>query len=164
MIICWRAPSDDADAGDVGLQILGVVAAGQSDAEQTLIDKGLSPREAREISTHRVFGGVNGNYGTGITGMVQSGDRWENSSEIAAVYLQNMGAYYGSEQAWEQVQQYALEAALVNTDAVVQPRQSNTWGALSLDHVYEFMGGMNLAVRNRDRQRSRCLPERLSQP
>ncbi|HAH73993.1 MAG TPA: hypothetical protein DCM09_12740, partial [Butyricimonas virosa] len=30
----------------------------------------------------------------------------------------------------------------------VQPRQSNTWGALSLDHVYEFMGGLNLAVRN----------------
>lgn len=124
------------------------VARGVVDAEQTLIDKGLSPREAREISTHRVFGGVNGNYGTGITGMVQSGDRWENSSEIAKVYLQNMGAYYGSEQAWEQVQQYALEAALTNTDAVVQPLQSNTWGALSLDHVYEFMGGMNLAVRN----------------
>ena len=124
------------------------VTRGVVDAEQTLIDKGLSPREAREISTRRVFGGVNGNYGTGITGMVQSGDRWENSSEIAAVYLQNMGADYGSEQAWEQVQQYALEAALVNTDAVVQPRQSNTWGALSLDHVYEFMGGMNLAVRN----------------
>lgn len=124
------------------------VTRGVVDAEQALIDKGLSPREAREISTRRVFGGVNGNYGTGITGMVQSGDRWENSSEIAAVYLQNMGAYYGSEQAWEEVLQYALEAALTNTDAVVQPRQSNTWGALSLDHVYEFMGGMNLAVRN----------------
>ncbi len=41
-----------------------------------------------------------------------------------------------------------LRAVLHNTDAVVQPRQSNTWGALSLDHVYEFMGGMNLAVRN----------------
>ena len=124
------------------------VARSVVDAEQALIDKGLSPREAREVSTYRVFGGVNGNYGTGITGMVQSGDRWENASEIAAVYLQNMGAYYGSEQAWEQVRQYALEAALTNTDAVVQPRQSNTWGALSLDHVYEFMGGMNLAVRN----------------
>ena len=124
------------------------VARGVVDAEQTLIDKGLSPKEAREVSTRRVFGGVNGNYGTGITGMVQRGDRWENSSEIAAVYLQNMGAYYGSEKAWEEVRQYALEAALTNTDAVVQPRQSNTWGALSLDHVYEFMGGMNLAVRN----------------
>ncbi len=124
------------------------VAQSIVDAERTLIDKGLSPKEARKVSTYRVFGGVNGNYGTGITDMVQSGDRWESSAEIADVYLQNMGAFYGSEKAWEQVRQFALEAALTNTDAVVQPRQSNTWGALSLDHVYEFMGGMNLAVRN----------------
>ena len=124
------------------------VAQSVVDAERALIDKGLSPKEAREVSTHRVFGGVNGNYGTGITDMVQSGDRWESSTEIADVYLQNMGAFYGSEKDWEQVRQFALEAALTNTDAVIQPRQSNTWGALSLDHVYEFMGGMNLAVRN----------------
>lgn len=124
------------------------VAQSVVDAERTLIDKGLSPKEARKVSTYRVFGGVNGNYGTGITDMVQSGDRWESSAEIADVYLQNMGAFYGSEKAWEQVRQFALEAALTNTDAVVQPRQSNAWGALSLDHVYEFMGGMNLAVRN----------------
>ncbi len=124
------------------------VAQSVVDAERSLIDKGLSPKEAREVSTYRVFGGVNGNYGTGITDMVQSGDRWENTAEIADIYLQNMGAFYGSEKAWEQVQQFALEAALSNTDAVIQPRQSNTWGALSLDHVYEFMGGMNLAIRN----------------
>ena len=124
------------------------VAQSVVDAERTLIERGLSPKDAREVSTYRVFGGVNGSYGTGITDMVQSGDRWEKSTEIADIYLQNMGAFYGSEKAWEQVQQFALEAALTNTDAVIQPRQSNTWGALSLDHVYEFMGGMNLAVRN----------------
>ena len=124
------------------------VAQSVVDAERALLDKGLSPREAREAASYRVFGGANGNYGTGITGLVQRGDRWESTDEIARVYLQNMGAYYGDEQHWEQVRQFALEAALVHTDAVVQPRQSNTWGALSLDHVYEFMGGMNLAVRH----------------
>lgn len=124
------------------------VAQSVVDAERTLIDKGLSPKEAREVSTYRVFGGANGNYGTGITGVVQSGDQWENSSEIAEMYLKNMCAFYGSEKDWEKVQQFAFEAALTNTDAVIQPRQSNTWGAISLDHVYEFMGGMNLAVRN----------------
>ncbi len=124
------------------------VATGVVDAERSLIKKGVSPKDARTMSHYRVFGGVNGNYGTGITGMVEQGDRWENSSEIAGTYIQNMSAYYGSEKDWEQVPQYAFEAALTNTDAVVQPRQSNTWGALSLDHVYEFMGGLNLAVRN----------------
>lgn len=124
------------------------VKQGVTDTESALIKRGISPKEAREISTHRVFGGINGNYGTGITDMVQHGDQWDNSSDIASLYLHNMGAFYGSEKAWEQVQLFALEAALTNTDAIIQPRQSNTWGALSLDHVYEFMGGMNLSVRN----------------
>lgn len=124
------------------------VAAGVLEAEKTLIDKGISPKDAREISTFRVFGGANGGYGTGIQGMVDAGDRWEDESEIAATYLNNMGAYYGSEKNWEKFQQFAFEAALTRTDVVVQPRQSNTWGALSLDHVYEFMGGLNLTVRN----------------
>ena len=99
------------------------------------------------MSSYRVFGGVNGNYGTGIQGMVTASDRWSSSSEIAQVYMNNMGAYYGSEEGWEEFSRYAFEAALSRTDAVVQPRQSNTWGALSLDHVYEFMGGLNLSVK-----------------
>ena len=124
------------------------VAAGIVETERTLIEKGLTPKDAREMSTFRVFGGVNGGYGTGIQGMVESGDRWDNEQQIADTYIHNMGAYYGSEKNWEAFRQYAFEAALTRTDAVIQPRQSNTWGALSLDHVYEFMGGMNLAVRN----------------
>lgn len=124
------------------------VAKGIVEAERVLIDKGLSPKEAREVSTYRVFGGLNGGYGTGIQDMVNAGDRWDSEKEIADVYMNNMGAFYGTEKDWETVEQYAFEAALTRTDAVVQPRQSNTWGALSLDHVYEFMGGMNLAVRN----------------
>ncbi len=124
------------------------VAEGVVESEKHLVDRGVSPKEARELSTSRVFGGANGNYGSGIQEMVEAGDRWDNASEIAETYMNNMGASYGSEEDWEQMRQYAFEAALTRTDAVVQPRQSNTWGALSLDHVYEFMGGMNLAVRN----------------
>lgn len=125
-----------------------LVSEGVEEAQKTLLEKGLSPREAQEISTYRVFGGMNGGYGTGIQGMVESGDRWEKESEIAETYIHNMGAFYGNEKNWEQFKQYAFEAALTRTDVVIQPRQSNTWGALSLDHVYEFMGGLNLAVRH----------------
>lgn len=124
------------------------VRAGVVEAERTLIEKGITPKEAREMAAYRVFGGVNGGYGTGIQGMVMNSDRWSSEKEIADTYLNNMGAYYGSEKNWEMMRAFAFEAALTRTDAVIQPRQSNTWGALSLDHVYEFMGGMNLAVRN----------------
>jgi cobaltochelatase CobN len=124
------------------------VAEGVTESERHLVDKGVSPKEAREMSTARVFGGVNGNYGSGIQEMVEAGDRWDDESQIAETYINNMGAFYGSEADWEKMREYAFEAALTNTEVVVQPRQSNTWGALSLDHVYEFMGGLNLAVRN----------------
>lgn len=123
------------------------VVASTVEVERQLVEQGVPPKGAREMSTQRVFGGVNGMYGTGIQAMVTSGDKWENEKEIADVYINNMGAAYGSEKAWGEFHEGLLRAVLHNTDVVVQPRQSNTWGALSLDHVYEFMGGMNLAVR-----------------
>ena len=140
-----RAVRMAAEAKDDGY--VNNVAEGIRETERILTEKGVTPADARQMSSYRVFGGVNGNYGTGIQGMVTASDRWTSSSEIAQVYMNNMGAYYGSEEGWEEFARYAFEAALSRTDAVVQPRQSNTWGALSLDHVYEFMGGLNLAVR-----------------
>ena len=126
------------------------VSDGIRASERHLTERGLSPSQAREVAAYRVFGGIDGGYGTGIQGMVQAGDQWEAESEIAETYLHNMGAYYGSQADWEQLHADAFAAALAGTEAVVQPRQSNTWGALSLDHVYEFMGSLNLAVRHLD--------------
>ena len=124
------------------------VAEGTVESERLLTDKGLSPRDARELSTMRVFGGLNGGYGTGITGLVEKGDAWEEESLIADTYLNNMGAIYGDNEHWGAYIKELFEVALQRTDVVVQPRQSNMWGALSLDHMYEFMGGLNLSVRN----------------
>jgi cobaltochelatase CobN len=141
-----RAVEMAASAEDKGCA--NYVAEGVTESERHLVAKGVSPKEAREMSTARVFGGLNGNYGSGIQEMVEAGDRWEDEAQIAETYIHNMGAFYGSEKDWEKMREFAFEAALTRTEVVVQPRQSNTWGALSLDHVYEFMGGMNLAVRN----------------
>ncbi|GHV57901.1 hypothetical protein FACS1894182_08040 [Bacteroidia bacterium] len=124
------------------------VSASVVETERLLVEQGVSPKEARELSSQRIFGGMNGMYGTNIQGMVTGGDRWESEKEIADAYIHNMGAIYGNDKTWGKYHDGLLRAALSNTDVVVQPRQSNTWGALSLDHVYEFMGGLNLAVRS----------------
>lgn len=124
------------------------VAESAVEIERLLVEQGVSPAEARRLSTQRIFGGINGMYGTGIQDLITSGDRWQDERQIADTYLNNMGAVYGGSEDWGEVKRGLLRAVLHHTDAVVQPRQSNTWGALSLDHVYEFMGGMNLAVRN----------------
>lgn len=116
--------------------------------ERQLVEQGISPKDARAMSTQRVFGGINGMYGTGIQEMITGSDKWESEKEIADTYINNMGAAYGSDKDWGEFQVGLLRTVLHNTDVIVQPRQNNTWGALSLDHVYEFMGGMNLAIRN----------------
>ncbi len=122
------------------------VARSTLDAERVLKEKGLSPLEARELSTARVFGGVNGNYGTGIMGLVESGDRYESDTTIANQYLENMGAVY-TEDRWGEYTPGLLEAAVQNIDALMHSRTSNVSGPLSLDHVYEFMGGLNTVIK-----------------
>ena len=122
------------------------IAESTLDAERVLKEKGLSPLKAREFSTVRVFGGINGNYGTGIMGLVESGDRYDSDSTIANQYLKNMGAIYTKDH-WGEYQAGLLEAAVQNTDAVMHSRTSNVSGPLSLDHVYEFMGGLNTVIK-----------------
>ena len=122
------------------------VREGTIAAESLMKERGLSPAEAKTFATARVFGGVNGAYGTGIMGMVEAGDRWENADEVADQYLKNMGAVYTGEH-WAAYNPGVFEGALQNTDTIVHSRSSNVSGVLSLDHVYEFMGGLNNAIR-----------------
>ncbi len=133
-------------AGDGG-EYDNYIKDGNIAAEKVMIEKGLSPLQARKFASARIFGGANGNYGTGITALVESGDKWNGEKEIAARYLNNMGTVY-TEESWCEYLPGVFEGALQNTDTVVHPRSSNTSGPLSLDHVYEFMGGINLTVRH----------------
>lgn len=116
-------------------------------AERIMLEQGLSPIEARLFATARVFGGVGGSYGTAIMGLVEAGDKWEEEKEIAEQYLKNMGAIY-TESHWGHFQPGIFEAALQDAEVVMHPRSSNVSGPLSLDHVYEFMGGLNATIRH----------------
>ena len=123
------------------------VAEGTLAQETALVENGLSPKEARQMSVMRVFGPVNSGYSTGIMGYTESSGSWEDEAEIAQGYLNNMGALYGDDDNWGGFEQDLFATALEQTDVVIQPRQSNTWGPVSLDHVYEFTGGLSLAVK-----------------
>lgn len=122
------------------------VRRGSVDIEKELKQKGINPVKSREYSYSRVFGGVNGNYGTGIMGLVESGDKWDQQEEIADQYIRNMGAVYMKD-SWGISIPGLFCGALQNTDTIVQSRTSNIYGPLSLDHVYEFMGGLNTAIK-----------------
>lgn len=123
------------------------VASGTLLQEKLLVEKGTSPKRAREMSVMRVFGPVNSGYSTGMMAYTEHSGSWESEKEIAEGYLNNMGASYGDDENWGDVQEGLFASALSETDVVIQPRQSNTWGPISLDHVYEFTGGLSLTVK-----------------
>lgn len=126
------------------------VRDGTAETEQRLKEEGLSPKEARDFATARIFGAANNrSYGTDIMGLVEKGDTWENEQEVADRYVENMGGIYRDGATWGTYKKGLFEAQMQGTEVVVQPRSSNTWGPLSLDHVYEFMGGITLAIRNK---------------
>ena len=137
LFLISRAVRMAAEAGDE--QYDNGVKAGVEESERYLIDKGIAPKQAREMAAYRVFGGAGGDYGTGIQSMVEQGNAWDDEQQIADIYMNNMGAFYGDQEHWMSDVHEAFTAALTRTDVVVQPRQNNTWGALTLDHVYEFM-------------------------
>lgn len=123
------------------------VSEGTRAQEKALIDKGIAPKRARELSTMRVFGPVNNGYSTGMMDYIERSGKWESTDELVDGYLNNMCAAYGDTANWGVCQKDLFASALQETDVVVQPRQSNTWGPLSLDHVYEFTGGLSLTVK-----------------
>ena len=123
------------------------VREGTLSQERELIEKGISPQRARELSTLRVFGPVNNGYSTGMMNYIERSGSWSEKSELVDGYLNNMCAAYGDEAHWGMMQRELFVAALNRTDVTVQPRQSNTWGPVSLDHVYEFTGGLSMTVK-----------------
>ena len=122
------------------------VADGSLAQEKELIEKGASPQRARELANMRVFGPVNSGYSTGMLRFTESSGEWDDSQELVDGYLNNMCAMYGDDEHWGAMDKDLFQAAISNTDLIVQPRQSNTWGAVSLDHVYEFTGALSLAA------------------
>lgn len=122
------------------------VAEGSKNQERMLVEKSLSPKRARELSVMRVFGPINSGYSTGMLSYVENSGEWNDASELIGGYINNMGAMYGDDENWGKVDEGVFETSISGTDVIVQPRQSNTWGPISLDHVYEFSGSLSLAV------------------
>ncbi|MDR3118056.1 MAG: cobaltochelatase subunit CobN [Mediterranea sp.] len=123
------------------------VAEGTLLQEKTLIDKGMTPRRAREMAAMRVFGPVNSGYSTGMIAYTDNSGKWDSENELVNGYLNNMGAIYGDDENWGALEKELFATALKETEIIVQPRQSNTWGPVSLDHVFEFTGALSLAVK-----------------
>ncbi len=111
-----------------------------------LIQQGVEQDKAKKLSTVRVFGPKEGFYGTGLSLFFKNTSSWQKKSDIAKAHLNNMSYFYSS-CGWGEKNSALLEDLFSETDMVVQTRSiKRLGGPLSLDHTYEFSGGLSLAA------------------
>ena len=124
------------------------IAEHTSEAETALRGSGMAARDARILSGARVFSNSAGGYGTGLVASIERSGDYASSEGLTEGYLSRTGAVYTTGYEWGKAVPDAYRAQLRHTDAVTLSRSTNVVGALTLDHYFEYLGGMTMAVRD----------------
>ena len=118
--------------------------------------QGATAVEAQRWSTARVFSNEQGSYSTGLSEAAQSTDLWKKQgvgggdAEMASLYMDRMGHAYGDgidSAARSKALQNAYARNLAQVDAALLSRTSNTYGVLTSDDPFQYLGGLAQAVR-----------------
>lgn len=137
------------------------VARNSQAMARTLLAGGASAAQAQRWSTARVFSNEQGTYSTGLSDAARATDLWKaagkggGDAEMASLYMARMGHAYGEGlgdnpaqgQALEKMRSRAYANNLVQVDAALLSRTSNTYGMLTSDDPFQYLGGIAQAVR-----------------
>jgi cobaltochelatase CobN len=117
--------------------------------EQTLLEEGYAPKQAKLLAAARIFGQKPGEYGTRILYMVPKSGSWDSRDEIADVYMNTMSHVYTAD-LWGEKIDGLYRHAIAGSDLVLRNWASNMMSPLSNHHVYEYAGGLSLALSSVD--------------
>ncbi|KZC15611.1 cobalt chelatase [Rhodanobacter sp. FW510-R12] len=137
------------------------VAAHSKAVTAELLGQGVDKGAATAAGQTRVFSSASGRYGTGLDDATLASDSWKGKAEgdrkLAELYLSKMQYAYGPDPStWgnrgvagnDKLNLYASH--LRGTDGAVLSRTSNTYGMLTTDDPFQYLGGIGLAVRHLD--------------
>ena len=124
------------------------VAEHSISVERELKLAGMASKDARTLAAARVFSNSAGGYGTGLVASIERSGDYASSEGLTAAYIARTGAVYTQGYEWGRAVPEAYRQHLRGTDAVTLSRSTNVVGALTLDHYFEYLGGMTMAVRD----------------
>ena len=113
---------------------------------KALTASGVSKKEAALLSKVRIFSEEPGAYGTGVAETAKLSGVWKTDNEIAEVYKTHEGFAYG-EGLWGKPARDLFQKNLSNVDTIVHSMSSAIYGTMDNDDVYQYVGGLNLAVK-----------------
>ncbi|AGB48827.1 Mg chelatase, cobalamin biosynthesis protein CobN [Methanomethylovorans hollandica DSM 15978] len=115
--------------------------------EDTMLAGGYNESVAHNVSMSRVFSEATGTYGTGVSEAVEASDTWENSSEVADLYISRMSNVYGKD-VWGVNYEDVFELNLGGVDSAIHSDTSNLYGLIDNDDYYSYFGALGLAVKS----------------
>ncbi|SDZ13819.1 cobaltochelatase CobN subunit [Proteiniborus ethanoligenes] len=111
---------------------------------EKLINQGYSKEEAEELSYARLFGPREGEYGNGVTKLIEN-KNWDMESQIGELFIQNTGNVYTKNYRGKKVEGL-FEDILSKVDIVTQIRSYHGYEVTDLDDFYGHFGGLSKAV------------------
>lgn len=116
----------------------------------------ISEEDARVLSSSRIFLEAAETYGPGLDGPISESDSWENDTELGNLFVEKMSYIYGdgiwssrlvSGEDLSSAQEGLFRSNLADVDAAVQHTNSNLYGLIDNSDVFQYLGGIGLAVR-----------------
>jgi len=97
--------------------------------------------DARYLSVSRIFLEAPGTYGPNLDSVIGASSTWNNSSVIGETYISRMHYIYGDE-VWGIPGEYVFMLNLAQIDAIVHNQNSNLYGFIDNDDVFQYVGGL----------------------
>ncbi len=127
--------------------IENIIADNNRKVEKALLAQGMSPEQARSQSRLRIFTEKPGSYGNGVSELTGASGFWESDEEIAGVFIKRSSFAIGNGQ-WGIPVTQALRENLKGVDTAVHSISSNIYSTMDNDDMFQYLGGLSLAVRN----------------
>lgn len=111
--------------------------------EQLLLE-GYSESEASEYAKARIFGPREGEYGTSLTGLIETKE-WEKEEALGFAFTASLRHVYSRKLHGKEIDGL-YESNLRAVEIVSQLRSGHEYEITDLDHYYEFFGGLAKSV------------------
>lgn len=112
--------------------------------EAGLLSSGYESERAGDLASARIFGPAEGQYGTGMTKLIET-KQWGEETELGQAYADSQQYVYSLEQRGR-AEPELYRTHLLAVDVVSQIRSSHEWEVTDSDHYYEYFGGLAKSV------------------
>lgn len=114
--------------------------------QEDLARRGVPEAERLRQSERRIYAPAPGTYGTGVKHLAGSSGAWKKNSEIADLYRKRMSFGMDPDGSLTESPE-AFRLHLSHTSVVLHSRSSTLYGVTDIDDMYQYLGGLSLAVK-----------------